>query len=99
MSYIILAYSILLMVSAILGYKNRLGISFLTLLLNLFLFLCTLYYIVDPSYNLSLILSILLISISVNLLIDRKKIGEEIHYSHHVIRFVIHVLFIYYLLG
>lgn len=77
MSYIILAYSILLMVSAILGYKNRLGISFLTLLLNLFLFLCTLYYIVDPSYNLSLILSILLISISVNLLIDRKKAGKK----------------------
>lgn len=102
MNYIICAYSIILMFSAYFGYKKKLGVSVVSILINLCL--CTSTIVTKTLFNLfysinylKLLISIFLILLSVSLLYDRKISGNKINYSHHCIRFIIHVLIICYL--
>lgn len=97
MNYIICAYSIILMFSAYFGYKKKLGVSVVSILINLCLCASTLFNLFYSINYLKLLISIFLILLSVSLLYDRKISGNKINYSHHCIRFIIHVLIICYL--
>lgn len=97
MNYIICAYSIILMFLAYFGYKKKLGVSVVSILINLCLCTSTLFNLFYSINYLKLLISIFLILLSVSLLYDRKISGNKINYSHHCIRFIIHVLIICYL--
>lgn len=97
MNYIICAYSIILMFSAYFGYKKKLGVSVVSILINLCLCTSILFNLFYSINYLKLLISIFLILLSVSLLYDRKISGNKINYSHHCIRFIIHVLIICYL--
>ncbi|HGS1240791.1 TPA: hypothetical protein ACL8A2_001796, partial [Streptococcus pneumoniae] len=83
MNYIICAYSIILMFSAYFGYKKKLGVSVVSILINLCLCTSTLFNLFYSINYLKLLISIFLILLSVSLLYDRKISGNKINYSHH----------------
>lgn len=94
MNYIVCAYSTILMFSAYFGYRKKLGVSIMSILINLCLCTSTLFNLFYSNNHLKLFISILLILLSVSLFYDRKKSGNKINYNHHCIRFILHALII-----
>ena len=89
MNYIAFVYSILLVFSTYFAYKKKMGVSKISLIVSLFLFFF--------NFLLKALISILLILISVSFFYDRKMSKKQIHYSHHCVRLIFHLLIIYFL--
>ncbi|TWS95356.1 hypothetical protein FRX52_00710 [Streptococcus sp. sy018] len=98
MNYIIVVYSIFLIILSCFGYRNNLGVSIMSILISLFLFVSALFNVFYTNNYLKLLTAVLLILLSVGLFYDRKRSGKKINYHHHLIRLTFHALLIYYLL-
>lgn len=97
MSYIIFAYSILVTLSAYFGYRKKLGVSIWAIVISSTLCILILSSLFYSNIYLKVLVALLLILLSIILFIDRKRSGEKINYSHHCIRFIFHVVLIYFL--
>lgn len=97
MNYIIFAYAILLTVSAFFGYRKKLGVSIWIMLMSLILCILSLSSLLYSVSYLKVLVALLLILLSIILFIDRKRSGKKIYYSHHVIRFIFHIILIYFM--
>lgn len=98
MNYIVVAYSIVLIISIYFGYKKNLGVSILSIFISSSLCIVTLLNLFHVNNYFNILISFFLIILSVSLFYDRKRSGKKINYHHHLIRFTIHALLIYYLL-
>lgn len=97
MNYVVFAYSVILVVSIYFGYKNKFEVSVTSWFISLLLCLSSVVNLFYFNNFLKLLISILLLLISVSFFYDRQKSGNQINYSHHCIRLILHVLIIYYL--
>ena len=97
MNYIAFVYSILLLFSTYFAYKKKMSSSKISLIISLFLFFLTLLNLFFFNFLLKALISILLILISVSFFYDRKMSKKQIHYSHHCVRLIFHLLIIYFL--
>ena len=97
MNYIAFIYSILLLFSTYFAYKKKIGSSKISLIVSLFLFFLTLLNLFFFNFLLKTSISILLILISVSFFHDRKMSKKQIHYTHHCVRLIFHLLIIYFL--
>lgn len=98
MKYLVVFYSVILMVSTFIGYKKKLGTSLLSFFIGLLLWVTSFINLFFSNSFLRVWIAIFLIIISVSFFIDRTKSGKIINYSHHFIRLIIHLIMIYYLL-
>lgn len=97
MNYITFSYSIILLFSTYYSYKKKLGISKNSLIISSLLFFSTFLNLFYLNIFLKTFISILLIMISLSYFYDRQVSKKEIHYTHHFVRLIVHVLIIYFL--
>ena len=97
MNYIAFAYSILLLFSTYFAYKKKIGSSKISLIISLFLFFLTHLNLFFFNLLVKDLIYIILILISVSFFYDRKMSKKQIHYSHHCVRLIFHLLIIYFL--
>ncbi|SQF72198.1 Uncharacterised protein [Streptococcus sanguinis] len=97
MNYIAFVYSILLLFSTYFAYKKKIGSSKISLIVSLFLFFPNPSEFIFFNFLLKTLISILLILISVSFFYDRKMSKKQIHYTHHCVRLIFHLLIIYFL--
>ncbi len=99
MKIILILYSFLL-VLALLGNlktKNQ-AFSLFTIVLILIFASSSIVYNFYSGILVRLILVVILILLSITFIVERKKSNKEIHLIHHIIRALIHLIFIYFLL-
>lgn len=94
MRYFLFFYSIVLLFSTFFGYKKGIGGSINSIINCLCLFIVSSVNLFGGSYLSKLFVSILLVLLSVNYFFDRKKTGNKIHYEHHFIRLIFHLIII-----
>lgn len=93
----IFLYSLLLFFS--LFYKAKRGekvASSLLLLVGILSILSVVFFFLSLIW-IKVCLAIALLVLSLDLFLDRKKSGQEVNLSHHLIRLVIHLLLIYFI--
>ena len=94
MNITLFVYSLLLCILAFFAYKNELGISITSILLVVLL---TLFAGINLFYThiiIKAIISCLLLLISFMFYVDRSKSLKNVHMSHHIIRFLLHLVLI-----
>ena len=94
MNITLFVYSLLLSILAFFAYKNELGISITSILLVVLL---TLFAGINLFYThiiIKAIISCLLLLISFMFYVDRSKSLKNVHMSHHIIRFLLHLVLI-----
>lgn len=94
MNYVIFTYSIILLLSTYFGRKKKLGVSTVSVVLVFILCFSALFGLSYSNIFLKLSISIILLLVSVSFFSDRKKSEKKIHYTHHCVRFLIHLLMI-----
>ncbi|MCR8969247.1 hypothetical protein [Facklamia sp. 7083-14-GEN3] len=97
MNIIVFIYACIMFITGILGIKNELKISKITLTVIDLLFLLTLINLWSSLNLLDIVISILLLALSITLYRDRLLSGRQINISHHVLRLIIHFTLIYFL--
>ena len=93
----IFLYSLLLFFS--LFYKAKRGekvASSLLLLVGILSILSVVFFFLSLIW-IKVCLAMALLVLSRDLFLDRKKSGQEVNLSHHLIRLAIHLLFIYFI--
>lgn len=94
MNITLFVYSLMLCILAFFAYKNELGISITSILLVVLL---TLFAGINLFYThiiIKAIISCLLLLISFMFYVDRSKSLKNVHMSHHIIRFLLHLVLI-----
>ncbi|MGF3067233.1 hypothetical protein ACQV2X_04990 [Facklamia sp. P12945] len=97
MNIIVFIYASIVFITGILGIKNGLNISKITLTVIDLLFLLTLMNLWSSLKPLDIAISILLLALSITLYRDRLVSSRQANISHHLLRLIIHFILIYFL--
>ena len=95
MNITIFVYSLLLCILAFFAYKNELGISITSILLVVLLTCFAGIHLLYTNIIIKVVISCLLLLISFMFFMDRRESLKKVHISHHIIRFLLHLVLIF----
>lgn len=94
MNITLFVYSLLLCILAFFAYKNELGISITSILLVVLLTCFAGIHLLYTNIIIKVVISCLLLLISFMFFVDRRESLKKVHMSHHIIRFLLHLVLI-----
>ena len=94
MNITLFVYSLFLCILASFAYKNELGISITSILLVVLLTLFAGIHLLYTHIIIKAVISCLLLLISFMFFVDRRESLKKVHMSHHIIRFLLHLVLI-----
>ena len=95
MNITLFVYSLLLCILAFFAYKNKLGISITSILLVVLLTCFAGIHLLYTHIIIKVVISCLLLLISFMFFVDRRESLKKVHMSHHIIRFLLHLVLIF----
>ena len=95
MNITLFVYSLLLCILAFFAYKNELGISITSILLVVLLTCFAGIHLLYTHIIIKVVISCLLLLISFMFFMDRRESLKKVHMSHHIIRFLLHLVLIF----
>ena len=95
MNITLFVYSLLLCILAFFAYKNELGISITSILLVVLLTCFAGIHLLYTNIIIKVVISCLLLLISFMFFMDRRESLKKVHMSHHIIRFLLHLVLIF----
>ena len=95
MNITLFVYSLLLCILAFFAYKNELGISITSILLVVLLTCFAGIHLLYTNIIIKVVISCLLLLISFMFFVDRRESLKKVHMSHHIIRFLLHLVLIF----
>ena len=95
MNILLCIYSLMLCMLAFFAYKNELGISITSIILVVLLALSAGIHLFYTHIIIKVVISCLLLLISFMFFVDRRESLKKVHMSHHIIRFLLHLVLIF----